>query len=58
MPGILCRYGREKIGEYMRNQLQEDELSDQIGLCKYFDVFTGGTEKKGKEKAALAAAHE
>ena len=55
MTGILCRYGREKI---IHNQLQEDELSDQIGLCKYFDVFTGGTEKKGKEKAALAAAHE
>ena len=47
MTGILCRYGREKI---IRNQLQEDELNDQIGLCKYFDVFTGwdGKERQGK----------
>ena len=36
----------KKIAEYVRNQLQEDQLSDQIGLREYFDPFTGEPEKK------------
>ena len=31
----------KKIAEYVRNQLQEDALSDQIGLREYFDPFAG-----------------
>lgn len=38
----------KKIAEYVRNQLQEDALSDQIGLREYFDPFTGEPVKKGK----------
>ena len=36
----------KKIAEYVRNQLQEDQISDQIGLREYFDPFTGEPEKK------------
>ena len=40
---------KEKIAEYVRNQLQEDALSDQIGLREYFDPFTGEQVKQGKK---------
>ena len=36
----------KKIAEYVRNQLQEDALSDQIGLHEYFDPFTGAQVDK------------
>ena len=36
----------KKIAEYVRNQLQEDQLTDQIGLREYFDPFTGEPDKK------------
>ncbi len=36
------------IAEYVRNQLEEDMLSDQIGLREYFDPFTGEQVNKGK----------
>ncbi len=39
----------KKTAEYVRNQLQEDQLTDQIGLREYFDPFTGGPDKKGKK---------
>ena len=39
----------KKIAEYVRNQLQEDQLTDQIGLQEYFDPFTGEPAKKGKK---------
>ena len=38
----------KKIAEYVRNQLQEDYLEDQITLKEYIDPFTGAPEKKGK----------
>ena len=31
-----------KIAEYVRNQLQEDIMSDQISMKEYYDPFTGG----------------
>ncbi len=39
--------GRNKaqIAEYIRNQLQEDELADQISLKEYIDPFTGSKTK-------------
>ena len=42
--------GRNKkaIQEYIRNQLQEDIMSDQISLKEYTDPFTGEAVKKGK----------
>lgn len=30
-----------KIAEYVRNQLQEDMMSDQISIKEYLDPFTG-----------------
>ena len=35
--------GRNKkvIAEYIRNQLAEDKISDQISIKEYFDPFTG-----------------
>lgn len=39
----------KKIAEYVRNQLQEDQITDQIGLQEYFDPFTGEPAKKGKK---------
>ena len=31
----------KKIAEYIRNQLKEDELSDQMTIKEYTDPFTG-----------------
>ena len=39
----------KKIEEYVRNQLQEDKITDQIGLQEYFDPFTGEPIQKGKK---------
>ena len=36
------------LKEYIRNQLQEDIMDDQISLKEYIDPFTGRPEKKGK----------
>jgi len=36
----------KRIAEYVRNQLQEDALSDQIVIREYFDPFTGEQVEK------------
>lgn len=36
---------KEKIAEYIRNQLQDDEMMDQITLKEYVDPFTGSKSK-------------
>ena len=40
--------GRNKkvIVEYIRNQLAEDKISDQISIKEYFDPFTGSKNTK------------
>ncbi|MDL2234558.1 IS200/IS605 family transposase [Christensenellaceae bacterium OttesenSCG-928-L17] len=38
----------KKIAEYIRNQLQEDIVADQISMKEYIDPFTGEQVKKGK----------
>ena len=42
--------GRNKkaIQEYIRNQLQEDIMADQISLKEFTDPFTGEAVNKGK----------
>jgi len=40
---------KNKIAEYIRNQLQEDATTDQISLAEYIDPFTGGPVGKGKK---------
>ena len=34
-----------KIAEYVRNQLEEDIMSDQISMKEYYDPFTGGKKE-------------
>ena len=36
----------ETIGEYIKNQLQEDIAADQISMKEYFDPFTGSKNTK------------
>ena len=36
----------KKIAEYVRNQLQEDIMSDQISIKEYIDPFTGSGNHK------------
>jgi putative transposase len=38
----------KKIGEYIRQQLQEDLVADQISMKEYIDPFTGEPVKKNK----------
>ena len=37
---------KKQIQEYIRNQLREDELADQMSLKKFVDPFTGSVNKK------------
>ena len=34
-----------KIAEYVRNQLEEDIMSDQISMKEYYDTFTGSKKE-------------
>lgn len=36
----------KKIAEYVRNQLQEDIVNDQVSMVEYIDPFTGKRTKK------------
>lgn len=38
------------IEEYIKNQLQEDIISDQLTLKEYFDPFTGEPVEKSRKK--------
>ena len=38
----------KKIKEYIKNQLQEDLVADQLSLKEYIDPFTGETVQKSK----------
>ena len=37
---------KKQIQEYIRNQLREDEMADQISLKEYVDPFTGSKNTK------------
>ena len=37
---------KQAISEYIRNQLVEDEMMDQMALKEYVDPFTGSKNKK------------
>ena len=39
---------RKVIAEYIRNQLAENKISDQISIKEYFDPFTGEQVNKSK----------
>ena len=36
---------KKQVQEYIRNQLQEDQIADQIGLKEFVDPFTGRENK-------------
>ena len=36
---------KKQIAEYIRNQLQEDEMADQMSIQEYIDTFTGSKTK-------------
>ena len=40
------RKNKKVIEEYIRNQLSEDEMMDQITMKEYIDPFTGSKNKK------------
>ena len=44
----------KKIKEYIKNQLQEDLVADQLSLKEYIDPFTGETVQKSKKKKPFA----
>ena len=37
---------KERIAEYIRNQLEEDIMGDQISFKEYIDPFTGSKNTK------------
>ena len=37
---------KKQIQEYIRNQLTEDQIADQIGMKEFVDPFTGSVNKK------------
>ena len=37
---------KKQIQEYIKNQLQEDQLADQMSIKEYIDPFTGSKETK------------
>ena len=48
----MVTVGRNKkmIAEYIRNQLKEDELADQMSIKEYYDPFSGEEYPKRKKK--------
>ena len=38
----------KQIKEYIKNQLQEDKIEDQMSLKEFVDPFTGEPVEKGK----------
>ena len=38
-----------RIKEYIKNQLKEDELADQLSIKEYFDPFTGEKVDQGRK---------
>ncbi len=37
---------KKQIQEYIKNQLQEDQLADQMSIKEYIDPFTGSKQTK------------
>ena len=44
----------KKIQEYIKNQLEEDKLADQLTMKEYIDPFTGKSVKNNNKYSALA----
>jgi hypothetical protein len=53
VPRVLCgSVGRNKkaIEQYIRKQLQEDVVADQLSIKEFIDPFTGEPINKSKKK--------
>ena len=37
---------KKQIEEYIKHQLEEDQIADQMSLKEYIDPFTGSKESK------------
>ena len=37
---------KKQIQEYIKNQLTEDQIADQVELKEFVDTFTGSVNKK------------
>ena len=37
---------KKQVHEYIRNQLREDKLADQMSIKEYVDLFTGREKKR------------
>lgn len=37
---------KKKIQEYIKNQLQQDQIADQLSLKEFVDLFMGSKEIK------------
>lgn len=37
---------KKQVAEYIRNQLKEDQIADQISMKEYIDPFTGSKNTK------------
>lgn len=48
---------KKQIQEYIRHQLEEDRIADQISIKKFIDPFAGSKNTKAK-KAPSGAGHE
>lgn len=48
LPPYVDTVGRNKkqIQEYIKKQLEEDQIADQMSLKEYIDPFTGSKESK------------
>ena len=42
------------IEEYIKNQLEEDYMADQISIKEYIDPFTGNKNKQVKKATAFS----
>ena len=47
---------KKQIAEYIRNQLQEDEMADQMSIQEYIDPFTGARPSRRKKSTPLGVA--
>ncbi|PKU51764.1 IS200/IS605 family transposase [Lysinibacillus fusiformis] len=47
---LKYKYGNKIIQEYIKNQLQEDILEDQMTMKEFIDPFTGEEIKANKRK--------
>lgn len=40
---------KKQIQEYIKHQLDEDQLADQLSIKEYIDPFTGSENKKANK---------